>query len=94
MLWFDEYYDEEHYRFESSVAAAADTDLLIIAGTSGATTLPNHVATIVYENGNTIIDINIEENPFSQLARDTPDGMFIQASSAKVLPMLAELCGR
>lgn len=92
VLWFDEYYDEAYFRFESSLTAAAHTDLLIIAGTSGATTLPNHVATLVYENGKTIVDINIEANPFSQLAQNSPDGMFIKASSGEVLPLLAGLC--
>ena len=92
VLWFDEYYDEEHFRFESSLALANDTDLLIIVGTSGATTLPNHVAMTVFSRGKTIVDINIEENPFTQLARGSPGGMFIQASSVDTLPVLAELC--
>ena len=92
VLWFDEYYDEEFFRFDSSMGRANVTDLLIIVGTSGATTLPNQVALTVFSRGKTIIDINVEENPFSELARNSPDGMFIRASSADTLPLLAELC--
>lgn len=92
VLWFDEYYDEENFRFESSMALAEKTDLLIIIGTSGATNLPNQVANMVYNRGKTIIDINIEENPFTYLAENSPDGLFIRSPSAQVLPKLAQLC--
>ncbi|MBI4617239.1 MAG: RNA polymerase subunit sigma, partial [Planctomycetes bacterium] len=40
VLWFDESYDEERYRYESALAAAREADLLLVAGTRGATTLP------------------------------------------------------
>lgn len=92
VLWFDEFYDEEHFRFESSVQAATATDLLVIAGTSGATTLPNHVANIVYQRGGTILDINIEESAFTPLARASRDGAFIRHPAALALPALARLC--
>lgn len=74
--------------FESSMAIAAVTDLLIIAGTSGATTLPNHVASIVHQNGGTIIDINIEQNPFSELAMNNPGGAFMKMTCSKGLKQL------
>ena len=92
VLWFDEYYDEEYFRFDSSMARANETDVLIIVGTSGATTLPNQVALTVSSRGKTIIDINVEENPFSGLALGSPDGLFIQASSSDTLPRLVKLC--
>ena len=40
VLWFDEMYDEDRYRFESSMNAMTGADALIVIGTSGATTLP------------------------------------------------------
>lgn len=92
VLWFDEYYDEEHFRFDSSLQVAASTDLLIIVGTSGATALPNHIVSLVQQKNGTIIDINPEENPFSDMAKSSPDGMFINLSSSQVLPQLAESC--
>ena len=92
VLWFDEFYDEEHFRFESSVRAASGTDLLIIVGTSGTTTLPNHVASIVHQRGGAILDINIEESAFTQLARSSNHGAFIKQPAARALPALVKLC--
>ena len=92
VLWFDEFYNEEHFRFESSIRAASATDLLIIVGTSGSTTLPNHVASIVHQRGGTILDINIEESAFTPLARSSPHGAFIRHPAARALPVLARLC--
>ena len=79
VLWFDECYDEHYFKFESAMRVAAETDLLIIAGTSGVTSLPNHIANTVYQN-ETIIDINIEANPFTELALHSPAGDFYQMS--------------
>jgi NAD-dependent deacetylase len=86
VLWFDEYYDEAHCRFDSSINTANETDLLLIVGTSGATTLPNIIASSVLNAGKTIIDVNIEENVFSMLARQSRHGGFIRGSSVQILP--------
>ena len=92
VLWFDEYYDEEHFRFDSSVRRANETDLLLIIGTSGATTLPNIIATTVFNRGKTLIDIDLDKNAFSLLAENSTGGGFIKGSSAEVLPQLVLLC--
>ncbi|PID71603.1 MAG: RNA polymerase subunit sigma [Desulfobulbus propionicus] len=91
ILLFDENYNEHHYHFHSAIQAAQQTDLLIIVGTSGATNLPNQVAHAVYQLGGTIIDINIEENPFSDMAMRSGRGFFVQQSSGQALPELFEI---
>ena len=91
VLWFDEYYNEEYFRFDSSVARANETDILLIVGTSGATTLPNIIASTVFSSGRTIIDINIDENTFSSLAEKSHNGGFIKGSSADILPEVARI---
>ena len=88
VLWFDETYDEHYFRFQSALEAALATRLLIIVGTSGATNLPNQVAWTVHGNGGTIFDVDIEPNPFSNLARQSAGGAFFQASSNRFLPEL------
>ena len=93
VLWFDECYDEHYFKFESALDIAAVTDLLIIAGTSGATTLPNHITSIVYQRGGSIIDINIEESPFSSLAMNSPDGAFMKMSCTEGLQHLLQFPG-
>lgn len=88
VLWFDESYNERYYRLESTLKAARNTDLLIVAGTSGATNLPNQVVWEVYEHAGIIIDINIETNPFSRLADSYRRGASIRQQSSKALPWL------
>ncbi len=85
VLWFDESYDEHYFKFESAMAVAEKTDVLIIAGTSGATTLPNHVANMVYQNRGVIIDINIESNVFTDLALNSNHGEFLNMNCSEGL---------
>jgi NAD-dependent deacetylase len=94
VLWFDETYDERYFRFESTLAAARATRLLIVVGTAGATNLPNQLALNVQARGGTVVDINIEPNPFSELARRSPGGAFLQGPSSRLLPGLAEILTR
>lgn len=84
VLWFDEAYNEEYYHFYSSLKAARETGLLVVVGTAGATNLPNQVAWEVLWSGGLIMDINIMENPFSELAKRS-GGVFIKSSSSKAL---------
>jgi len=85
VLWFDEYYDEAHYKFNSSHQVAAQTDLLIVAGTSGNTNLPNQVAQSVVYQGGTIVDVNVSPNPFTDMALAS-GGFFVCAQSGSALP--------
>ena len=90
VLWFDEAYDETHYRYESTLEAGRKTDLLFVVGTSGATNLPNQLVAEVYHRGGVIIDINIDANPFGQLADRYERGMAILSPSGTALPLIVE----
>ena len=89
VLWFDETYDEPHYRFNSALETAQRTRLLIPVGTAGATTLPNHIVNLVYRNGGLMIDINVADNPFARVAKQSGRGIFIQLASSEALDRLA-----
>jgi len=89
VLWFDETYNEMLFRYDSSLEVSQKTKLLIIVGTSGATNLPTQIAREVFWRGGTIIDINIEKNPFSQMAER--NGWFIQAAGGVVLPEILQI---
>lgn len=91
VLWFDESYNEKYYHFHSSLEAAAKTELLLIVGTSGSTNLPNQVAWEVKNNNGIIVDINIEENPFTTLALSGNRGFFIQQPSGAALSSIMEV---
>lgn len=88
VLWFDEYYDEELFKAESAMAAAADAALLVVVGTAGATNLPQQIARRVARAGRPIIDINTDDNPFAELAAST-GGHALRGSACALLPELA-----
>jgi len=90
VLWFDEYYDEANYRFESTVKAAGEADLLLVVGTSGATNLPMRVGQICFSGGAALVDVNPEENPFSELAERSPRGFFARGSATARLPEIVK----
>ncbi len=88
VLWFDECYDEAYFHYQTVLALSQDTDVLIIVGTSGATNLPTQMAMTAARRGASLIDINIEPDPFSPLAQASPGGGFIQAPSGQALPAI------
>lgn len=88
VLWFDETYNEHYFKYDSAMAVAENTDILIIAGTSGATTLPNHIANVVLHNNGAIIDINIERNPFTEMALNSVNGDFLNMTCSEGLTKL------
>jgi NAD-dependent protein deacetylase/lipoamidase len=90
VLWFDEYYTEQLFRAESAYARAAAATLLIVAGTMGATTLPHQIGLGCARRGVPIIDINIEENPFAELARQS-GGVVLREPASLALPRIATL---
>jgi len=90
VLWFDETYNEGYFKFESSLRAAARTDVLIVVGTAGATNLPNQVAALAKHAGAALVDINLAANPFSKLALSGDRGFFIQASSGTALEAILD----
>ena len=92
VLWFDESYDEANYRYHSSRQAAFDACLLVVAGTSGATNLPNMVAEICLSRGTPIIDINPQENTFTSMARRSQGG-WLQAPATEGLKWIEDVLG-
>ncbi len=92
VLWFDECYDEEYYRFNSSLEAAAEADLLLTVGTSGATNLPMQVGMIVARRGGVIVDVNPDSNPFSEIAEQS-GGFFCRGPAGDILPEIADVLG-
>ena len=91
VLWFDEAYNEMYYRYQSALAIAEQTELLIIVGTSGSTNLPTQVAGLVNRNDGILLNIDIERNLFTNLAEGSRHGMFLKESSETALPRLVNL---
>lgn len=90
ILWFDELYDEKHYRYHSSLHAASKAHALLVAGTSGATNLPLQMGRQSADAAAYIVDVNLEANPFSRLAQST-GGVWLMGESSEMLPAIADL---
>lgn len=91
VLWFDEHYNEELFRFESSLQVAEQADLLIVVGTSGVTNLPLQVATVALQRGIPLIVLNRDESTsFAAIARRSPLGWFEAGAASELVPAVAE----
>jgi NAD-dependent deacetylase len=88
VLWFDEYYDEERFRFTSSLDAAERCALLVVVGTSGATNLPTQMCEAVARRGGAMIVVDPEPTPFSALA-ERAGGAFVRGKATAEVPALA-----
>lgn len=90
VLWFDECYDEPHYRWDSSLRAAERAALVLIIGTSASTNLPWQVVNSATRAGAAIIDVNLEQNPFSELADRLERGASLQGRAGEIVPRMVE----
>jgi NAD-dependent deacetylase len=90
VLWFDEYYDEENYRADSAIRAAAQADLLIVVGTSGATNLPMQIGALCLRQGAAIVDLNPQANPFAIIAERAEHGCAIRGKASDNLPAIVK----
>jgi NAD-dependent deacetylase len=93
VLWFDECYDEHHYRMQSALRAAGRADLLLVVGTSGATNLPMQIGQLAFQRAVAMVDVNPEENPFAELARRAENGFFARGSACERLPEIVKALG-
>ena len=94
VLWFDEYYDEPHFRFESSMRLASSCSLLIVVGTAGQTNLPIQIGALVTRRGAPMIVVNQDPSPFTEFAEMNPLGAFLQGRATEWLPpLLARIAG-
>ena len=90
VLWFDETYDEERYRYESSIDAAEMAALLLVVGTSGMTSLPMRVAEIVALRQVPMVVVDPEPNAFRRLAEESGHGAFLQGKAGDWVPKIVE----
>jgi len=93
VLWFDETYDEERYRFTSSLRAAERAGTVIIVGSTASTNLPVQVAECAARAGARLFDVNVDDNPFGELAVRS-GGRVLRGPAGRLLPPLVEgICG-
>jgi NAD-dependent deacetylase len=88
VLWFDESYDEERFYLDTARRLAARAALLVVVGTSAQTNLPWQVVSLAARAGATIVDVNVEDNPFAEIAAES--GGAVRGSAAAIVPALVE----
>lgn len=93
VLWFDESYDEPLFRYESSMDAARRAAMLVVVGTSGATTLPNHLVSVAAQRGLPLICIGPDESPFTRLTESLAHGLVLRGTATEWMPKVARALG-
>lgn len=88
VLWFDESYDEPRFHFDTALRLARRAGLLLIVGTSASTNLPWHMVRLADGAGATLVDVNVEDNPFGDMAART--GGVLRRPAAEVLPTFVD----
>lgn len=88
VLLFDEVYSQELYRSVEAHEFAQTADLVITAGCSGGVPIAQILANYAVMRDAVVIDVNPEESPLSELARQ--QGAWLQGRSGVVLPRLVE----
>jgi NAD-dependent deacetylase len=90
VLWFDETYDEERYRYASSIQAANEASLLLVIGTTGQTSLPVQIGALVAQRKVPLVVIDPEPNIFSRMAEESGQGVFVQGFAGEWVPRVIE----
>lgn len=89
VLWFDESYNEEHFRFESAQRAANSASALIIVGSQGTTNLPSMVAATCLQRGVPVVVVDPAEGRFTQAVQGR--GHHLRGPAGEWVPAMVEL---
>ncbi len=89
VLWFDEFYDEDNYRFYSAIERATRASICVVCGTSGAAAVPHHAVRAAVTAGAVLVDVSPDDNPFRQHARAYERGAYVEAFAVDGLAEIA-----
>lgn len=90
VLWFDEYYDERNYFLDTTQRIAKMTGLMIVVGTSGATTLPQVLVDRTLSRNGLVLDINPNPNQISDKVENKKSGHVLRANSSLALTLICD----
>ncbi|OJJ19162.1 hypothetical protein BKI52_20330 [marine bacterium AO1-C] len=91
VLWFDEYYNEEYYKYNTALTRTVNADLLIIVGTSGATNLPMSMYNTALDEDVQIMLVNLDENLFTRSLKLQGGGFILMGKSGEILPEVVSI---
>ncbi len=90
VLWFDEFYDEEHYRIGTGQRCVANASVCITVGTSGGVPIAERLARIAVKAGAMLIDVNPHDNELRQHALQS-GGIAVRETASAAMPQIAEI---
>ena len=93
VLWFDEVYDEENFRFYTAMERATRASIFVVCGTSGAAAVPYAAMTAAESAGAVLVDVSPDDNPFREIVRRHKRGCAIEAVAVDGLARIAEIIG-
>lgn len=85
VLWFDEYYNDKFYNLNKVLRIAKETGLLLVIGTSGATNLPMRIVENTVKRQGVVIDVNPNENEFTDKLERLKNGYTLRSTSSEFL---------
>jgi NAD-dependent deacetylase len=88
VLWFDEFYDEPLFRFESSLQAADHAALLVVVGTTGSTNLPLAIGERAARRRVPMVVVNSEPNSFATLVAGRADSIYLEGRAGDWMPRI------
>lgn len=90
VLWFDEFYDEASFRFQSSLEAIDGAALLVVVGTTGSTNLPLAIGERAAGRRVPMVVINSEPNPFATLVAGRTDSIYLEGRAGEWMPRIEQ----
>ncbi|MCA9321725.1 MAG: RNA polymerase subunit sigma, partial [Planctomycetes bacterium] len=90
VLWFDECYDEVHFRFDSAQRAAGECALLIIVGSTGLTNLPRRMAGLAAGASAALLVVDPASNDFTELAESYRHGAVYHERATVAVPAIVD----
>lgn len=93
VLWFDESYDEPLFKLESAMEAGLAASMLVVVGTSGATTLPSRLVSVAAHRRIPLVVIGPDESPFTRVAWGLETGLPLMGTAGEWMPHVARALG-
>jgi NAD-dependent deacetylase len=89
----DESYDEERFRYQSTLAAIERAGLLVVIGTSGAPSLTARMCERAAARAIPFLVIDPEPTPFAALAQRSTRGAFVAGTASALVPQVVSGLG-
>lgn len=89
VLWFDEMYDETHYRARTAHDRVIGSAVCITVGTSGGVPIAPRLATIAHRSGALLVDINPTDTDVRRLVAAS-DGIVVDAPATTGVPAVVD----